>query len=130
MLLPNNIGPWPAELTPKESCARAQFEVLDVTVVRDPALAARLAKGIFSKPGVYPAVVRWGNADPKKNSDFKPDVRSMSFSVNLTRSGLMFQGANEGRQDFSLQNAPPLPINDSPAFVAIMKVLAASNPLS
>ena len=114
----------------KGVCARAQFEVLDVTVGRDPGLAARLAKGIFAKPGVYPAVVRWGNADSKKNSDFKPDVRSMSFSLDLARNGLSASSANSGRQDFSLQNAPLLPINDSPAFAAIMKVLAASNPLS
>jgi hypothetical protein len=114
----------------KGVCAWAQFEVLDVTLGRDPGLAARLAKGIFAKPGVYPAVVRWGNADSKKNSDFKPDVRSMSFSVDLTRNGLSASTVNGGRQDFSLQNAPPLPINDSPAFAAIMKVLAASSPLS
>ena len=113
----------------KGVCARAQFEVLDVTIGRDPGLAARLAKGMFATPGVYPAVVRWGNADSKKNSDFKPDVRSMSFSVDLTRNGTVVPGTNEGRQDFSLQNTPPLPINDSPAFAAIMKVLAASNPL-
>ena len=114
----------------KGVCARAQFEVLDVRAGRDPQLAARLAKGIFAKPGIYPAVVRWGNADSKKNSDFKPDVRSMSFSVDLTQDGTLVSGANGGRQDFSLQNAPPLPINDSPAFAAVMKVLAASNPLS
>ncbi len=114
----------------KGVCARAQFEVLDVRVRRDPELAARLAKGIFATPGVYPAVVRWGNADSKKNSDFKPDVRSMSFSVDLTRGGEAAAGTNGGRQDFSLQNAPPLPINDSPAFAAIMKVLAASSPLA
>ena len=114
----------------KGVCARAQFEVLDLTTGRDPGLAARLAKGMFATPGVYPAVVRWGNADSKKNSDFKPDVRSMSFSVDLTRNGSVVPGTNEGRQDFSLQNTPPLPINDSPAFAAIMKVLAASNPLS
>ncbi len=113
----------------KGICARAQFEVLDLTAGRDPQLAARLAQGIFAKPGVYPAVVRWGNSDPKKNSDFKPDVRSMSFSVDLTGGGLAVPGGNGGRQDFSLQNAPPLPINDSPGFAAIMKVLAASNPL-
>jgi hypothetical protein len=113
----------------KGVCARAQFEVLDLTVGRESALAARLAKGIFAVPGVYPAVVRWGNADSKKNSDFKPDVRSMSFSVDLTRNASLVSGTNDGRQDFSLQNAPPLPINDSPAFAAIMKVLAASNPL-
>jgi len=52
----------------------------------------------------------------RRTPDFKPDVRSMSFSVDLTRGGLVIPGANGGRQDFSLQNAPPLPINDSPAF--------------
>ncbi len=114
----------------KGVCARAQFEVLDVKAGRAPELGARLAKGMFATPGVYPAVVRWGNADSKKNSDFKPDVRSMSFSVDLTGNGSVVPGTNEGRQDFSLQNTPPLPINDSPAFAAIMKVLAASNPLS
>jgi catalase len=107
----------------KGVCARAQFEVSDFTVQRDPALAARLARGIFAKPGVYPAVVRFANADPNINSDFKPDVRSLSFSVDLTRDA----NANPARQDFSLQNATTLPINDAPAFLATMKLLTASN---
>src|SRR5271156_5544556 len=38
----------------------ATFEVFDVTIGRDPGLAARLAKGIFARPGIYPAVVRFG----------------------------------------------------------------------
>ena len=71
----------------KGICARARFEAFDVTVEQDPVLARRLAKGIFAKPGVYPAVVRFANADPNINSDFKPDVRSLSFSVDLTRDG-------------------------------------------
>ena len=33
-----------------------------------------------------------------------------------------------GRQDFSLQNATTLPINDARAFLATMKLLTASNP--
>jgi hypothetical protein len=105
---------------------RAQFEVFDVAAGRDRNLAARLAKGLFARPGVYPATVRFANADPNKNSDFKADVRSLSFSVELTRDG----GADPGvtRQDFSMQNASTLPINDSPAFLAIMKLLTASNP--
>jgi hypothetical protein len=112
----------------KGVCARAKFEVLDVTSGRDPVLAARLAKGIFAKPGVYPAIVRFGNADAKINSDFKPDVRSMSFSVDLGRDGAIGYDTNVGRQDFSLQNTRTLPINDSTAFLAIMRVLTASNP--
>lgn len=114
----------------KGVCARAQFEVFDVTDGRDPALAQRLAKGIFAKPGVYPAVVRFGNADSKKNSDFKADVRSMSFSVDLTCEGTVVPDGSIERQDFSMQNTKTLPINDSPAFLAIMKLLTASKPVS
>ena len=112
----------------KGICARAQFEVFDVTVGRDRGLAERLAKGIFATPGVYPAVVRFGNSDSKINSDFKADVRSLSFSVDLTRNGTAVPDWNVGRQDFSLQNASTLPINDSTAFLATMKLLTASNP--
>ncbi|MGO9948619.1 MAG: hypothetical protein ACLPWG_17410 [Steroidobacteraceae bacterium] len=112
----------------KGTAARAEFEVYDVKAGRDAQLAARLAKGIFATPGVYPAIVRFGNADPKINSDFKPDVRSLSFSVDLTRGGMTVPGANGARQDFSLQNTSTLPINDAPAFLAVMNLLTASNP--
>jgi hypothetical protein len=111
----------------KGVCAQAQFEVFDVAVGRDRGLAARLAKGMFAKPGVYPAVVRFANADPNINSDFKPDVRSLSFSVDLTRNGTAVLDANVGRQDFSMQNSPTLPINDTGAFLATMKLLTAPN---
>jgi hypothetical protein len=110
-------------------CVRAQFEIFDVTAKRVPELAARLAKGIFAKPGVYPAVVRFANADSNINSDFKPDVRSLSFSVDLTRDGAVPVDSTS-RQDFSMQNATTLPINDSPAFLATIKVLTASNPVA
>jgi hypothetical protein len=112
----------------KGVCARAQFEVFDVTVGRDRGLAARLAKGMFAKPGVFPAVVRFANADPNINSDFKPDVRSLPFSVDLTRDSSAVPEANVDRQDFSMQNAPTLPINDARAFLATMKLLTAPNP--
>jgi hypothetical protein len=88
------------------------------------------AKGIFARPGVYLAIVRFGNADPRKNSDFKADVRSLSFSVHLTRGGPTVSDAPSGRQDFSLQNTKTLPINDASAFLALSKILTASNPAS
>jgi hypothetical protein len=109
----------------KGVCACAQFEVFDVLVGRDAVLAKRLAKGIFAKPGIYPAVVRFANADASENSDFKPDVRALSFSVHLTPDA---SHASPARQDFAMQNATTLPINDSPAFVATMRLLTASSP--
>src|SRR5258705_13196260 len=112
----------------KGVCARAQFEVFDVAVGRDRGLATRLAKGMFAKPGVYPAIVRFANSDTKSNSDFKADVRSLSFSVDLTRNSTAVRDANVVRQDFSMQNASTLPINDERAFLATMKLLTASNP--
>jgi catalase len=112
----------------KGVCARAQFEVFDVAEGRDSALAARLAQGIFAKPGIYPATIRFGNADSRKNSDFKADVRSLSFAVDLTREGTVVRNGGYERQDFSMQNTTTLPINDSPAFLAIIKLLTASNP--
>jgi hypothetical protein len=111
----------------KGICARAQFEVLDVFAGRDRSLGTRLAQGMFATPGVYPAIVRFGNSDSKINSDFKPDVRSLSVAVNLTRDSAAVPNANVLRQDFSLQNASILPVNDSPAFLAVIKLLTASN---
>src|SRR6266705_3929729 len=109
-------------------CVRGQFEIFDVAAKRAPELAARLAKGIFAKPGVYLAVVRFANAASNINSDFKPDVRSLSFSADLTRDGTAPVG-NSSRQDFSMQNATTLPINDSPAFLATIKLLTSSKPI-
>jgi hypothetical protein len=108
---------------------RAQFEVFDVTVGRDRTLAERLAKGMFGRPGVYPATVRFANSDSLVNSDFKADVRALSFSVDLTRDGTAVPAAAAERQDFALQNATTLPLNDARVFLATMKVLTASSPI-
>jgi hypothetical protein len=111
----------------KGVCARAEFEIFDVTAGRNSALAARLAKGIYVKPGVYPATVRFSNSDPDVRADFKPDVRALSFSVDLAPGGVAAPGADVARQDYSMQSAPTLPINDVHAFVVLVKVLTASS---
>ncbi len=107
----------------KGVCVRGRFEVFDVATARDRELAARLAIGMFARPGSYPAVVRFANSDPKIHPDFRPDVRAISFSVELPPGGPV------ARQDFSLQSAPTLPINDARAFVATVNLLTASSPL-
>jgi hypothetical protein len=108
----------------KGVCARAIFEVLDLAKGDDSALAARLARGIYAKPGCYAATVRFSNSDPNVNVDWKPDVRALSFSVELP-SSTAAERAGCARQDYSLQSAPTLPINDIHAFVVFAKVLGA-----
>jgi hypothetical protein len=113
----------------KGIAVRADFEVFDAAARYDSSLAARLAKGIFSKPGTYPAIVRFANSDSLMNSDFKADVRSLSFSVDLTCGGTIIPASGTQRQDFSMQNASTLPLNDARVFLATMKVLTASSPV-
>jgi hypothetical protein len=91
-------------------------------------LAERLARGIYAKPEIYPAIVRFANGDPNVNSDFKADLRALSFSVELVPSGGAAAGANVSRQDYSMQNATTFIVNDARAFLAFAKVLSASSP--
>lgn len=108
----------------KGICARATFEVFDIhKTLADPALAARLAQGIYAKPGVYPATVRFANAASTVLSDRSPDLRALSFSVNLAP-----EGATPVYQDYSLQSNPTFPINDAHTFAVLMSVLSASTP--
>jgi hypothetical protein len=113
----------------KGVCVRAEFEVLDVSVGRDRALTARLARGIYARPNKYPAIVRFSNSDPNVKPDLKPDVRALSLAVDLRRGDSAAPCANTARQDFSMQSAATLPINDVHAFVVMVKVLAASSPV-
>jgi hypothetical protein len=111
----------------KGVCAKAEFEVKDVlSTVRDHALAARLARGIYAKPGIYQATVRFANADSQTFADGKPDVRAMSFSVDLP-PGVV--GPAAARQDYSMNSATTFPINDAHAFAVLVTVVAASSPL-
>jgi hypothetical protein len=109
----------------KGVCVRAVFEVLDVAEGRDPALAARLAKGIYARPGSYPATVRLSNCDPNVNDDWRPDARGLAFCAELAPSGRATSGVQVARQDYSLQSASTLPFNDVRALVVFAKVFTA-----
>jgi mono/diheme cytochrome c family protein len=107
----------------KGICARATFEVFDLAhSLGDAELAARLAKGLYAKPGVYPATVRFANAASTIYPDRQPDLRALSFSVELP-PGL---AANTAYQDYSMQSARAFPINDAHTFAVLMSVLSAA----
>lgn len=98
----------------KGVCIRGTFEVFDLAkTIADPALAARLAKGIYAKPGVYPATIRFANGASKVQPDSDHDVRAMSFAIDVP-AGVLEPAAT--RLDFSMNNASTFPINDAHAF--------------
>ncbi len=106
----------------KGICVRGELEVLDVRrVTPDPALAERLVKGVFAVPGTYPATIRFANADGGHRQDRRPDVRALSFSIDVP-PGI---AAGKTRLDFSMNSATTFPINDAHAFAIAVRVIAA-----
>jgi Catalase len=110
----------------KGVCTRATFEVYDLaSTIRDLELSVRLAKGIYAKPAVHQAMVRFANADSNVNADSKRDVRAMSFSIETAGDGASDAPA---RQDFSTNDRPTFPINDAHAFATLVRVVGAPTP--
>ena len=109
----------------KGVCVRGTFEVFDLArTVKDSSMVERLARGIFTKPGVYGALVRFANGASGVFADSKRDVRALSFAVDVPAGVL---AATPTRQDFSMNNAPVFPINDAHAFATLLKIRAAAN---
>lgn len=107
----------------KGICAAGQFEVFDLaTTVPDRALGARLAKGIYARPAVYPATVRFANGESHIYPDSAPDARALSFSVDLSASG-----SGQPRQDYAMNNQTTFPLNDAHEFVLATRVVTASS---
>jgi len=106
----------------KGVCVRGTFEVFDLaTSIDDPALRARLARGLFAHPGTYDATIRFANGQDRVLPDNKPDVRAMSFSVQ-PRDG---QPVGAPRCDFTMNNATTFPWNDARAFALFVRVSTA-----
>jgi cytochrome c5 len=107
----------------KGVCARAELEIFDLsTTLAEPALAARLARGLFAAPGIYPATVRFANARSFVTSDRKQDVRALSFSVDVP-AGIVAPEAT--RLDYSMNNGTTFPLNDARAFAVFMQIASA-----
>ena len=89
-------GSIPRPYYTKGVCARAEFEVVEVE-------DEDLRSGVFAKPAMYSAVVRFANASIEKGDDRDPDGRGLFISLDL---------GERGRQDFSFINSPTFPVND------------------
>jgi hypothetical protein len=108
----------------KGVCVTGAFEVLDVREGRSGRLIDRLAVGLYARPSVYPAIVRFANSAQQVRSDWVPDVRSLSFSLDLTSASWTPAAP---RQDYALQSAATLPFDDLHALAVFARVMAGPN---
>ena len=115
-----------AARTPK-ACREGQIRSVRRRRRPRPRVGGAAGQGHIRQARLYPATVRFANANSKVNSDFKADVRALSFSVDLTRGGSDSEAGIQ-RQDFSLQNTTVLPLNDAPCVSRDDEFLTASNP--
>lgn len=107
----------------KGVCVRATFEVFDLSQsVSDPVLRERLTHGLFAQPGKYPATVRFANGQDRVLPDSKPDVRALSFSVEVGEGA----DGEPQRRDFTMNNATTFPWNDAHGFAVFVRVSTAS----
>jgi mono/diheme cytochrome c family protein len=108
----------------KGICLSAEFEVFDLrATMKDSALAARLGRGLYARPGVYNASVRFANAASTLQPDRERDVRAMSFAVDVPAGVL---GPAATRVDYSMNNAPTFPIDNPHAFAVFMRFASAN----
>lgn len=106
----------------KGVCVRGTFEVLDLSeTVTDPELRRRLARGLFARPGRYEATVRFANGNDRVLPDSRPDVRALSFSVEVPGGG----AGGTVRRDFTMNNATTFPWNDAHAFALFVRLSTA-----
>ena len=78
-------------------CARGSLRVREE-------LSGELAQGMFARPGVYGAVVRFSNAAPWLQSDILPDARGVAIQVEQVPGDKL--DAAVATQDFLLVNHP------------------------
>ena len=78
---------------------------------------AELRQGIFSKPGSYPAKIRFANATNKDDS--KKDIRG--FSVRLANIEGSVLWGKQGFQDFILNSHPALFVPTPEDFLEFIK---------
>ncbi|RTR00462.1 hypothetical protein [Halomonas nitroreducens] len=74
-------------------------------MLRVPELPEQLARGLFARPGEYPATLRFANAT--RQDDREPDLRGLSIRVEDVPGASGVDGT-PGRQDFLLNSHPVL----------------------
>lgn len=113
----NNGGKHLRGTHAKGVCVGGEMEIFDVEESLG-AVAKRIKKGMFSEPGRYVTQVRFANGGGSIAPDQEPDVRAVSFSMQMPQR----LSNAQGRMDFAMNDATTFPINDAEVFADLMIV--------
>jgi catalase len=95
----------------KGVCAKGELEIEDIAKANPTAskeTVESVSKGLFASAGKYPVpFLRFANGKSVIGKDTDPDVRAISFSVDLGK---------KGRQEFSMNSVTIFPVESLTAF--------------
>jgi hypothetical protein len=96
----------------------------ELTVLGD--LPEHARQGLFAKPGVYRAYVRFSNGRGQKGKDPSPDVRGIGIKVVGVDGKKIIPGMESARtQDFLAILTPSIPIESAADFVWLVQAAAS-----
>lgn len=98
-------------------CVQAKFTV-------QSGLPAKLAQGLFAKPGSYDAVIRFSNGSGQSQDDHNADARGMAIKImGVPGSKILDDEINAHTQDFVLTNHPVFFIRNAPDYATFQKAV-------
>jgi len=96
-------------------CVKATFEVL-------PDLSSLLAVGVFAKPALYPATIRFSNGSGKSQDDHDGDARGMAIKLDKVPGAKIIEDEKSAStQDFIMINHPIFFIRNAADYVSFQE---------
>lgn len=105
-------------------CVRADFII-------DDGLPDELRRGVFQKPRVYPAWVRFSSTSPRVQSDMHRDSRCMAIKLLDVEGEKLLDGEKGATtQDFLMANTDVFFARNVADYAELMAAIGAGKPLS
>lgn len=106
-------------------CVKAEFRVMDQSqLADDQQLPPSLRVGVFARPAVYPAWIRFSNGAGKIQNDSVGDARGLAIKLmNVPGDKILTEEKNASTQDFLLINHPAFIVRDAEEYVEFFQRL-------
>ena len=95
-------------------CVEAEFQVLEQ-------LPAELSQGLFARPGIYPASMRFSNTNPVAQADCLPDGRGLAIKVREIAGEFLSPSGAPTTQDFLMANHPVFLASNAADYLRLQK---------